>query len=367
MKGLLIGGGVVLGILLGFWPGGISRPKPAWWRWMVVVVMLVLVYMALGIPTGGNFFSAMTISMARGDMPVLPVMGRVQTLPGASDAGAFMMEDKKGETRRFILRDGLALDGVNAGDEVIVAARFSRADSSFHVERVTSVNPALALPLIPGLEERGRNLYFHVPSAWLAQLAWFVAFFYAVVYLRKGRPEDDIRAVSAAAIGALFCVLATVTGAIWARFNWGVFWNWDPRQIAIFIVLIIYGAYFALRSAISNEDQRSRLSAVYLVLLALPVLFFLFVFPRMVSGLHPGSLDSPNIGPVLSPQADALDATKQVVFGLAMFGFSLVFFWMLNLTVRTRLLELGRRRLAIAREESAEPGRAIAPEVVRLN
>ena len=57
----------------------------------------------------------------------------------------------------------------------------------------------------------------------------------------------------------------------------------------------------------------------------------------------------------------------QVVFGLAMFGFSLVFFWMLNLTVRTRLLELGRRRLAIAREESADPDRAIAPEVVRLN
>ncbi|MEO5930838.1 MAG: cytochrome c biogenesis protein CcsA [Candidatus Kapaibacterium sp.] len=368
MKGLLIGGGVILGIVLGFWPGGLTKAKPAWWRWLTIISLLVLVYLSLGVPTGGTFFSARTISMVRTDDPKLPILGKIVTMP--SGDGPMMLEDRQG-TRgtAFVPPDLVTGRGLKAGDEVILNASFSRADSAFHADRVVAVNPMLALPLIPGLEERARNLYYHVPSAWLSQVAWFVAFYFAIVYLRKRRPEDDIRASSAAAIGALFCILATVTGAIWAKFNWGEFWNWDPRQISIFVVLIIYGAYFALRSALPNEDQRSRFSAVYLVLLALPVLFFLFVFPRMVHGsLHPGSLDDPNIGPVLSPQADALDFLKQVIFGLSMFGFSLLFFWMLNVTVRTKLLELRRERRAVAREErSSASTTAIDKGVIRLN
>ena len=364
MKALLIGGGVILGVILGFWPGGLSKAKPSWWRWLTIISMLALVYLALGIPTGGNFFSAITIAMARADNPTLPVMGEVVSPPSSS---ALLLKDDGGQTRRFSLPAGLATDRVKVGDRVIFASKFDRADSSFHVERLVAVNPMLALPLIPGLEERARNLYFHVPSAWLSQLAWFVALFYAVLYLRKGRPEDDVRATAAAGVGALFCVLATVTGAVWAKFNWGEFWNWDPRQVSIFVVLVVYGAYFALRSALSNEDQRARLSAVYLVLLALPVLFFLFVYPRLVTGLHPGSLESGNIGPVLSPQADALDSTKQAIFGLSMFAFSLTFFWMLNLSIRTGLIELERRRRAVALEERMGDRTAIAAGVVRLN
>ena len=216
------------------------------------------IYLALGIPTGGNFFSVITIAMARADNPTLPVMGEVVSPPSSS---ALLLKDDGGQTRRFSLPAGLATDRVKVGDRVIFASKFDRADSSFHVERLVAVNPMLALPLIPGLEERARNLYFHVPSAWLSQLAWFVALFYAVLYLRKGRPEDDVRATAAAGVGALFCVLATVTGAVWAKFNWGEFWNWDPRQVSIFVVLVVYGAYFALRSALSNEDQRARLRA----------------------------------------------------------------------------------------------------------
>lgn len=367
MKALLIGGGVILGIVLGFWPGGLTKAKPAWWRWLTIISMLVLVYLSLGVPTGGNFFAARTISMVRTDDPRLPILGRIVTMPSAGSP--MMLEDRQGTRAVAVVSpDLVTARGLKAGDEVILNASFSRADSAFHADRVVAVNPMLALPLIPGLEERARNLYYHVPSAWLSQLAWFVAFYFAIVYLRKRRPEDDIRASSAAAVGALFCILATVTGSVWAKFNWGTFWNWDPRQISIFVVLIIYGAYFALRSALPNEDQRSRLSAVYLVLLALPVLFFLFVFPRLMNGLHPGSLESPNIGPVLSPQEDALDPLKQAIFGLSMFSFSLLFFWMLNVTVRTKLLELRRERLAIAREERpSASATAIDKGVIRLN
>jgi heme exporter protein C len=368
MKGLLIGGAITLSLLLGFWPGGISKAKPAWWRWLAIVSMVLLCVLALGIPTGGEFAGVSTIAMSRGDTAVAPVRATVVEV----DDNTATLRDRVGRTEKVVLTgSSVQTNELKPGEEVIVDVSFNRSEGTFHAVRLVSSNPIASLPLIPALEERARNLYFHVPTAWLAQLAWFVAFGYAVVYLRKRRPEDDIRASSAAALGALFCILATVTGAVWARFNWGVFWNWDPRQTSIFIVLVIYGAYFALRSAIDNDDQRARISSVYLVLLMVPVLFFLFVLPRLVEGLHPGSAGDVNTGPVLSADADALDPIKQWIFALSWFSFTLLFFWMLNLSVRTRLYELRRRRRELGMWEDngadrVDSSTAMESQVVRL-
>jgi heme exporter protein C len=234
--------------------------------------------------------------MDRGDNAVLPVRG---TVVGATPE-AVSFRDRAGRTESVGLAGtGIQPGDIHPGEELILDVNFNRATRSFQAHRIASRSPIFSIPLIPGLEERARNLYFHVPTAWLAQFAWFVAFAYAVAYLRKRRLEDDVRASAAAGLGAVFCILATVTGAVWAKFNWGVFWNWDPRQTSIFIVLVIYGAYFALRSAIDNEDQRARISSIYLILLMVPVLFFLFVLPRLVQGLHPGSAGDVNAGPVL--------------------------------------------------------------------
>jgi heme exporter protein C len=330
--------------------------------------MLLLALLALGVPTDGDFPSFTTVTMARGDEVPMPVYG---TIAEVKVSGAFALRDAQGNEE--LINEAsplLSAHGLRAGDRAIFNISFNRAEKKYVAHEVVSVNPILTLPLIPGLEERARNLYFHVPSAWLAQLAWFIAFGYAILSLRKKRPEDDIRATAAAAVGAIFCILATVTGAVWAQFNWGVFWNWDPRQTAIFVVLIIYGAYFALRSAIPNEDQRARVSAVYLVLLALPVVFFLFVFPRLVNGLHPGSLDSGNAGPVLSGQDNTLNPVKQAIFALSMFSFTMLFFWILNVAVRVQLLDLRRRIRSIGRSEAQErrtsPAAAIDRGVVRL-
>ncbi len=367
MKGLLIGGGIVLALFLGFFPGGISRAKPMWWRWLAMIAVIVTVLMAFGVPTGGDFPSFTTVTMSRNDELPLPVYGTVVEQPGAS---TIVLEDVAGNREPV---DISSLSGAPPamGERAILGVSFHRATRQYVASTVIAENPIAVLPLIPGLEERARNLYFHVPTAWLSQLAWFVACGYAILYLRKRRLEDDVRATAAAALGAVFCILATVTGAVWAKFNWGEFWNWDPRQTSIFIVMVIYGAYFALRSALPNEDQRARISAVYLVLLLLPVLFFIFVLPRLVTGLHPGASDSGNLGPVISPDADALNPIKQVLFSLSMFSFTLLFFWMLNVAVRAGLLELGRRRRKVELEEESRMAHrsivtAIDPEVVRL-
>ena len=110
----------------------------------------------------------------------------------------------------------------------------------------------------------------------------------------------ELKSIASAELGFLFCILATVTGAIWAKFNWGSFWNWDPRQTSIFILLMIYSAYFVLRSSISEKVKRARISSVYSILAGVTVPFFIFILPRITSGLHPGSKgDTEGAGPIV--------------------------------------------------------------------
>lgn len=351
MKGLLIGGATVLSIVFGIWPGGASHAKPTWWRWLAIASIVTLFVLALGIPTAGTFVAGAAVAQSRANA-LVPIRATIASVGNT----AATLTDRAGRTEVVAL-DGVAATELIAGNEAIIEMSFDDAHE-FTAHRVIANNPLLTLPLIPGLEERARNLYFHVPTAWIAQLAWFVALFYAVVYLRHRRPEDDARAVTAAGLGALFCILATTTGAVWAKFNWGTFWNWDPRQTSIFIVLVVYGAYFALRSALDGDDQRARISSVYLALLAVPVVFFMFILPRMTESLHPGSLQdmkAGNAGPVLSASDDALDPIKQVLFALGFFSWSLLFFWMLNVGSRARLAAIAMKRRAIAREASPTP------------
>jgi len=192
-------------------------------------------------------------------------------------------------------------------------------------------------PFIPGLEEKARNIFFHVPMAWTSVLAFFMAMFYGIQYLRTKNPDYDLRSVSSAGLGLMFCILATVTGSIWAKFNWGSFWNWDPRETSIFILLLIYGAYFVLRSAIEEDEKRGALSAVYSIIAGVTVPFFVFVMPRIMSGLHPGSLgDEQGSGPVVEMN---MAPNMLVIFFASLIGFTMLYFWMYSLRIRTARLE----------------------------
>ncbi len=191
------------------------------------------------------------------------------------------------------------------------------------------------LPIIPGLEDRARIIFFHVPTAWLSVLAFVSSLVYAVKYLRKHDPDDDIKSSSAAGVGFLFCVLATVTGAVWAKFNWGEFWNWDPRQTSIFVLLLIYGAYFALRSAVEVEEKRASLAAVYAIIAGVTMPFFMFIMPRILSSLHPE--------PILNAQGKVeMNPTMLVIFLASLAGFTGLYYWMWNLQVRMQRVELKR-------------------------
>jgi heme exporter protein C len=180
-------------------------------------------------------------------------------------------------------------------------------------------------PDIPGLGEKAKIIFFHVPTAWLSVVAFMMAMIYGIKYLRTNDLDNDSKSNAALQLGMMFCILATVTGSIWAKFNWGTFWNWDPRETSIFVLLLIYGSLFALRSAVENEDKRARLSAVYSIIAFLTVPFFVFIMPRIMTGLHPGSANDDNAGPVVDFK---MNHNMQYVFYLSLTAFTILYWWM---------------------------------------
>ncbi len=193
------------------------------------------------------------------------------------------------------------------------------------------------LPIIPALEEKARIIFFHVPMSWTTLVAFVAAMAYGIMYLKTKRMDYDLRSVSAAGLGTMFCILATVTGSIWAKFNWGSFWNWDPRETSILVLLLIYGAYFALRSAIDVEEKRATLSAVYAIIAGVTAPFFIFVMPRIMTGLHPGSKgDEGGSTPVAQLH---MPPNMRVVFFASIIGFTILYFWMFDLKIRSARLE----------------------------
>lgn len=203
-------------------------------------------------------------------------------------------------------------------------------------EIVKSPSAWYEFPLIPGLEEKAKIIFFHVPTAWLAVIAFLMAMIYGIKYLLKGNLDNDAKSNAALQLGFIFSILATVTGSIWAKFTWGAFWHWDPRETSIFILLLIYGSLFALRSAVENEDKRARLSAVYSIIAFLTVPFFIFIMPRIMTGLHPGSANDDTAGPVVDFK---MDANMMVVFYLSLIAFTILYFWMWNLSYKSIIIK----------------------------
>lgn len=171
-----------------------------------------------------------------------------------------------------------------------LGARFSQAAKLVLGLWMASVIIAMfaVIPQYEGLGDAGRIIIMHVPTAWVTSLAFAVSGVFSALYLWRRKASADAYAVAAAEVGFVFCVLATVTGAIFAQIVWGVFWNWDPRETTILVLLLIYAAYFALRSAIDDDNRKRRLAAVYNLFAAVTMPFLLFVAPRLAdSSLHP--------------------------------------------------------------------------------
>lgn len=189
--------------------------------------------------------------------------------------------------------------------------------------------------------ESSRIFYYHIPQAWICVLAFLTSMIYSVRYLKTRRLSLDDSAANAARLGFISCLLATITGSIFAKVTWGSFWNWDPRETSIFILLLIYGAYFALRGAVEIEERRAALSAVYSIFAFITVPFLIFVVPRIVPSLHPeDSILDENMKFTMGPSV-------RMIFFSSLAAFTVVYMWMFNLADRISRVE----RIRSEREE----------------
>jgi heme exporter protein C len=188
------------------------------------------------------------------------------------------------------------------------------------------------------LGESSRIVFFHVPCAATATLAFLVAAAYSIAYLARRDLKHDDMASAAVLLGLLFAVLTLVTGSLFSRIMWGAYWNWDPRQSSYLLLVFLYGADLFLRAAVDDPERRARLSAAYALFAAILMPFLVFVAPRVTASLHPQTVINKE-GKIL------MDTPTRVVFFSGLAAFALLFVWMLSLTGRvTRLVRQSAAR-----------------------
>ena len=148
----------------------------------------------------------------------------------------------------------------------------------------------LVFVYVPTEKEMGivqRIFYFMVPMGWLSLLAFLIVFIGSILYLVKRESKWDILAHSSAEIGIVFTTLALITGSIWAKPIWGVWWTWEPRLTATLVLWLIYLAYLMIRSYATDEQRGARFAAVVGIIgfIDIPIVALATTLWR---GIHPG-------------------------------------------------------------------------------
>jgi heme exporter protein C len=147
-----------------------------------------------------------------------------------------------------------------------------------------------------------RIFYFHLPSAFMAFLSFFLVFMGSILYLWKRDWKWDILAHSAAEIGVIFTSLVLISGPIWAKTAWlkgktGIWWEWDPRLTTTLVMFFIYIAYLLIRNYAAERSQGARFAAVVGIVgfIDVPIVFMAIRWWRTLhpapvletGGLHP--------------------------------------------------------------------------------
>lgn len=121
-----------------------------------------------------------------------------------------------------------------------------------------------------------RIIFFHVPSAWTAFAGFLAAAVASVFYLVRRDLRYDAFAVAVTEVGLAFSTVTLITGMIWARIIWGIWWTWDARLTSMLVCWLLYAGYLMLRHAVEELGQRARIAAVYSIIACVdvPIVFF---------------------------------------------------------------------------------------------
>ena len=175
-----------------------------------------------------------------------------------------------------------------------------------------------------------RIFYFHVSSAWIAFLAFFIVMIASIAYLRTQLVKWDILAHASAEIGTLFCSLVLLTGPLWAKPVWNVWWTWDMRLTTTLVLWLMYVGYLMLRRHVEGA-RGAKYAAVFGIVAFLDVPFVFFSI-RWWRGMHPGHL--------VAPKSGGLEPAMLVTLLICLGTFLLLYLFLLQLRVELALLEL---------------------------
>ncbi|MGA9794969.1 MAG: heme ABC transporter permease [Rhizomicrobium sp.] len=180
-------------------------------------------------------------------------------------------------------------------------------------------------------------MFIHVPAAWTAMMAYGLLALASIFALVSRHPLADVAARTAAPLGALFTALALITGSLWGRPMWGTYWVWDARLTSFLILLFLYLGYIALRNAIEDEARSARAGAILALVgvVNLPIIeFSVEWWPT----LHQGESIIRAGGPLIA-------GVFLWPLGLMGLGYTLLFFTLWMVRMRTEILERRARTL----------------------
>ena len=201
-----------------------------------------------------------------------------------------------------------------------------------------------------------RIMYVHVPTAWVAYLAFIVTAVASAGYLFGKRHSlgFDRVAGASAEVGVLFMALKLISGSLWGRLTWGIFWQWDPRLTTTAFLFVTYLGYLAVRGLDGAPERRAKRSAILalLAVLEIPLVHFSVILWR---SLHQEAS-------VLSGDGDVkLDDLMLFTLLVGVLGFTALFVWLVS--HRQRILAM--RDIEQAKGIDIAIGERIAEGVLR--
>lgn len=228
------------------------------------------------------------------------------------------------------------------------ADAFSRHLVAYAVAAAVTLAAAGAMAFFWAAEDadqgmRQKIFYLHVPMAIVALGGFIAGGVMAVQYLRTRDSSWDLRSYVAIHLSLIFGVAVLITGAIWAKTAWGVWWEWkEPTLVSFLIVFLLYAVYQPMRFAIEDPEKQAQTAAVYAILCGAFVPLNFMAVRLAQSLVHPR---------VLSATGENLPGEMRVTFYTAMIGMGLLWMalWKFELTAKSISMRLGKLRAELAR------------------
>ncbi len=216
---------------------------------------------------------------------------------------------------------------------------------------------ALAFFYAP-LEAEGfiqKIFYLHVPLAIMALVGFIIAAVFAIQHLRKDDPAYDARSYVAILMSVIFGTGALITGALWAKGQWGVWWEWrEPTLVSFLIVFLLYATYYPLRYAIEDRDRQARYASVFAITAGAFVPLNFMAVRMAESFIHPRTFSS----------AGGLPAEMMQSFLVCLVGMGLLWWTLVRFELDAKASSADLNRLRRALDPTSAPvvsGGRIAP------